>query len=133
MSGLEHTHRKPSHPELEAEGWFWMWDRGEDGSLLIWMHPPSGRVVSVECFRPSPNHEVWVTGEHSPRSNEGWWVICRSHDDLGNPTDGTILAPFELFNDALRRARAIRRAILAEHPDPVTSSQLSLFADEVVP
>jgi hypothetical protein len=108
------TSRKlvPDDPELVAEGWTVIDDRG---FWLLWCHPPSQRTVTVEA-----RDGVSV-------------VLTTRHDELGNPVeDGThALREFALFGEALQAGRAVRRSILAERHDVTIADQLPLRpADE---
>ncbi len=87
---------------VKAEGW--RRDFADDGDpfTLSWMHPPSHRVVTVDNAG---------SDEESP----DWFAICRVHDELGNPVDGSMLGPFT-YGEAFQRARAMRRAVLADKP-----------------
>jgi hypothetical protein len=102
----------PDDPDLAAEGWVVIDDRG---LWLLWTHTPSFRSVVVEA-------------------REGVSVVLTTrHDELGNPIeDGShALREFALFGEALQAGRAVRRSILAERNDVTIADQLPLRpADE---
>lgn len=91
-------------PELDAEGWLSM---GDD-LAIIYLHGPSRRSVSIV-----------------PQPAGGYWVGTTQHDEHGNPGegDGLYLAS---YGEALRQARAQRRALLAERRDVALADQLTI-------
>lgn len=98
-------------PEMEAEGWT------PAGDSLMWLHPPSFRVLVV---RPS------VMGDDlSP-----WHVICQVFDESSNPSEApgdASQSTLPSLARALLFARAVRRSILADRKDISLTEQLDLF------
>lgn len=104
----------PDDPDLAAEGWHVIDDRGFH---LVWFHPPTLRSVNVEA------------------REDASVVITSAHDEHGNPIeDGThALREFPLFAEAVRAGRAVRRSILAERNDVAIADQLPLLPDDDTP
>ena len=95
------------------------------GDGILWLHIPSHRSVSVEVWRWDRCVGIPALPERpeDPEA-EGWVVNCRIHDELGNPTQGTCfwMASWAV---ALRQARSLRAAILAEHVPHPHADQLT--------
>jgi len=97
-------------PEMTAEGWRPV---GDDCTWLLWLHAPSERTVSISPSRRDRwTGPTWGAEAAAPET-EGYIVVVRRHDDLGNPVEG---AGFwvESWGLAIRLGRAIRRHVLAE-------------------
>lgn len=109
-------------PELVAEGW-----RAIGGpDWIIWMHPSSKRVVTVEGpYKWGHTSGIPAHGD-APASFdvEGWVVACTYRDTHGNPVRGDSLFVRD-HAMAVRIGRRIRADILAERP-VVLGEQLTL-------
>jgi len=109
-------------PDMIAEGWF------AYGDLLMWCHPPSHGVVTVdECQRKNVSQVPCAPGESLSDPDETVYVVwCREHDDLGNPStmgDGFLTSSYA---KAIGAARGTRKAILENRPRWQPSKQLTL-------
>lgn len=110
-------------PEMQAEGWRAM----GDSDWLIWIHPPSHRVVTVEGpIRWESCRRIPAVPE-APASEEaeGFLVSCTKNDENGEPYEGDVFW-IESYGMAIRYARAVRRAVLADRATP-SATQLALF------
>ncbi|MFI5297360.1 MAG: hypothetical protein ACHREM_04620 [Polyangiales bacterium] len=112
-------------PEMIAERWEII-----GGDSIMWMHPPSKRVIAVhECLWSQCVGVPAVPSAPATPDADGYAVSCTVHDDLGNPTEEGANFWIESYGFAVRYARAIRRAILGDAPIP-KPTQLDLFGDE---
>lgn len=71
-----------------------------------------------------------VPGPPDDPKAEGYVVSCLVHDELGNPTEQGQNFWIQSYGAALRHARAIRAAVLAETATPPPTAQLTL--DDVI-
>lgn len=105
---------RPLGEGMHGEGWWSVGD--EDRDHLFWMHEPSRRVVSIENHPRSACKSLpALPGEPADPSAAGYLVMCRKHDEHGNPCEGTGFW-IESFGKAVRHARAVRASIIAEQP-----------------
>jgi hypothetical protein len=96
--------------EMKAEGWIVM--RGDD---IWWIHAPSNRCIDMHsALRKQCGVPCWGPEPADPET-PGYFVACRVHDENGNPLYGDAFW-VESYAVALRMARRIRAAILAETP-----------------
>jgi hypothetical protein len=105
---------------MTAEGWHVI-----GGDWIIWLHPASRRVVSLEggfLWKNCVNIPAW-RGSPSP-DDEVLIVGCSYRDEGGYPTSGESVAVLE-YGLAVKLARRIRADILAERPVRV-AEQLTL-------
>ncbi len=122
-------HDRHLGPEMEAQGW-----RVVGGDWLMWCHEPSHRVVTVEgpCPRETKTYVTTAIpayhGEPLDPATQGYLVLCRVHDEGGNPVSGHGFW-VESYGEALRRAQAIREAVLAERPAPLAWDTQLTFDD----
>lgn len=108
-------------PEMTTEGW-----RVVGGEWVSWFHPPSSRSVCVDSYEwRQCTGIVALHGAPVDPKTAGYVVNCRIHDELGNPVEGTCFW-IESYGEAIRRARALRASILAEHAPPPATEQLTL-------
>lgn len=113
-------------PELTAEGWVSF--AGETFESFHWLCGRDPRSVSIDGPRERSTCTRVLGDPETAPETIGYVVVCRRHDDLGNPIEGTAFW-VESFAEAWRRARAIRSAILAEYPPIQPAEQGDLFAD----
>ncbi len=125
--------RKPTDPELAAEGWA-RWGEGDAEDEWRWFHEKSRRSVEIK---------------RGLNANVGQWeVYVQLWDEEGNPAHllhtllscsgmcaecraaWEALGPFARLADAMRVARGIRRSIVAESPPRPFVEQLGLFGAE---
>jgi hypothetical protein len=121
--------RPPSIPELAAEGWE-LWESDDPDSVLPlemhWFHAPSLRAIEVSEARERVTFVDELGNEHT----QGWFIICREHDKNGNPIEGSMHGPLPNMATAMRQARVLRRAIMAEsRPDLRVTEQCELFPE----
>lgn len=108
--------------EMIADGWVVV-----GGDDIYWLNPPSKRSVCIDAIKRGNAIMPGLTeaDETAPDDREGFCVLCRRHDEHGNPEEGDCFWT-ESFAEAVRRARAIRRSILAEKPKVDASVQMTL-------
>lgn len=108
-------------PEMRAEGWTVV-----GGDWLLWLHEPSHRSVNVDGpIRRSACSMPCFGDEPVDRETDGYVVACSYRDEHGNPIAGDAFWTAS-YATAIRKARQIRAAILAEKPAPVSVDQLTL-------
>ncbi len=108
-------------PEMTAERWF-----VTGGDWIMWMHPPSRRVVSVDGPIARASCKMAVYGdEPADPAEKGYCVALRKHDEHGNPYEGDAFW-IASYGAAVRLARRIRQAVLDERPIAEASRQLTL-------
>lgn len=110
-------------PEMLAEGW---WSIGSDlHDAIWWLHPSSQRTVHIGNYQWK--NVSGIPAFHGPPTDPktlGFVVACRIHDEHGNPIEAGSFW-IESLTDALKWARRMRAAILAESPLP-QGEQLTL-------
>ena len=109
--------------EMLADGW-----RLIGGEWIFWLHEPSRRSVDMHDAKWSARGGVPALHGSPAEGADGYVVIARTFDEDGNPD--TLLQAFwtDSYGIALRHARRMRAAILAERPMSVQSEQLTLDA-----
>ena len=106
-------------PELTADGW-----RIIGGEWMVWMHPPSAQVVSLDAYpRENVNSPAFPTEPKDPKTN-GFLVSCNVHDENGNPCEGWGVW-IESYAYALKLARELRQRIILDRPTFSPSKQVT--------